>query len=514
MNTIPKRNIREDYLNHDSALTPFYKYPVQNPDFQEIIKHKNYSPEIRKSLVKHLLSQYQSVPESPEVMNNIRLLEKENTYTITTGHQLCLFGGPLFTLYKVLSVVNLTEKLREKYPDFHFVPVFWIHGEDHDFEEINHYYTDYQTRKTYNGHFHGNTGKHIINESMLSMIPEYFSHELKQAYTPGTSWENAYFRFFHALLQSFGVVILNADSPELKRHFQPVIEKELTEHSAFQSINTANTLLKEAGYTPQIVPREINLFYMETHGRNRIEWDERNQQYLVKNTTLTFSKEAMLKEVSKHPEKFSPNVCLRPVYQELILPNLTYIGGWAEVSYWLQLQSCFDILNVPFPLILPRVSATLWTSENLEKWESLNLSPGDVRSSPEKTEMKVLSSVWDDSSWKSEVININAQLSHLQDYITSESSVLSETTRGLSRKMAYYLKKAEKKLIRQKKIQYHHLFSAIREVRNRIQPEGLVQERVLSMAAFPFIAPELLVHILKPYCDPLDFSHRDVVIAP
>ncbi len=512
MNSKPKRNIREDYLKNHSALAPFYRYPVQNTDFKSIINQKNYSSEIRNSLVKRLLSQYQAVPEAPEVMNNIRLLENENTFTLTTGHQLCLFGGPLFTIYKVLSVVNLAEELKLRYPDYHFVPVFWIHGEDHDAEEINHYYENYQTRKIYTGHFHGNTGKHLIEESIKELIPEYFPQNLKDAYTPGERWENAYFRFFHALLHSFGVVILNADSPELKRHFQPIIEKELTENPSFQEINSTNSLLKEAGFSPQITPREINLFYMESHGRNRIEWDNSLALYTIKNTSLTFTKEAILEEVALHPERFSPNVCLRPVYQELILPNLAYIGGWAEVSYWLQLQSNFDALNVAFPLILPRVSATLWTTEMKTQWESLGLNMSDIRISADKLEKKMLSSVWEDKTWEDEKEKLLTQLTHLQEYITSETDVLSHTTQGLRRKIAYYLAKAEKKLRKQKRIQHHQLFSDVSTLKNKIQPEGLIQERILSIAAFPFISPEILVQTIKPYCNPLDFSHRDILL--
>ena len=200
MKTALKRNLKQDYLTGEATLKPFYHYSVQNPDFPQMIAQKQFDPEMRKILVSHLLAQYAGLEEATNVFQNIHLLAKENTFTITTGHQLCLFGGPLFTLYKVLSVVSLTETLNTQYPDFQFVPVFWIHGEDHDFEEVNHFYEDYQTKKTYSGAFDGNVGKHPIESSLESLIPEHFPEPLKAAYKTGKTWTKAYFDFFHELL--------------------------------------------------------------------------------------------------------------------------------------------------------------------------------------------------------------------------------------------------------------------------------------------------------------------------
>ncbi|MEZ4686105.1 MAG: bacillithiol biosynthesis BshC [Bacteroidia bacterium] len=230
-----KRNIAEDYLSGNTTLRPFYRHSLQNPDFAAIREAKLFPDERRKALCEVLEAQYADLPAIEAVRESLAKLARPETFSITTGHQLNIMGGPLYTPFKVLNVAKLAARLSQEDPAHPVVPIFWIHTEDHDFEEIDHYYTGFGQKKHYKGHFGTATGHHILDESISSLVPSHFG-EPGKAYRPGRSLAEATLRFAHELYGPYGVIVLNADHPALKALFRPVIERELFERFSEKAV--------------------------------------------------------------------------------------------------------------------------------------------------------------------------------------------------------------------------------------------------------------------------------------
>jgi len=380
-----------DYIDQKNELQSLYNHfpTLENFEKQIIEKQANFDNDNRIPLVETLKKQYQNIEVSDATKQNIEHLAHEYTFTITTGHQLNLFSGPLYFLYKIISTINLTKELKSKYPTYNFVPIYWMATEDHDFEEIN--YFNFKGKKfRWNKESIGPVGR--LSTEGLAEFFEIYSKELgtstnadfiknlfEEAYLKHENLADATRFLANSLFADYGLVILDADNTDLKRVFIPYIKEELEKQTSFKAVQKTIEELKE--YTVQVNPREINLFYIEDNLRERIIFE--NDKYYVNNTKTSFSKEEILKLLESNPEKFSPNVIMRPLYQEVILPNLCYIGGGGEIAYWLELKSFFDAVTINFPMLLVRNSVLLATEKQAKKADNLGLSWADLFTKPD-----------------------------------------------------------------------------------------------------------------------------------
>ncbi|MEL6131957.1 MAG: bacillithiol biosynthesis cysteine-adding enzyme BshC [Bacteroidota bacterium] len=458
------RDIKTDYLQGADSLRPFYQYPLQDTPFAQVIQDKAFPPHRREALYQALQEQYEGYTLSPKLKSNLDKLRDMQTYTLTTGHQLGLMGGPLFTVYKVMSTIWLAEHLQEVYPDKHFVPVFWIHTEDHDFEEINHYYTAFGQKHTYPGKFSSATGMHILEDTIRPLIPAHWPQELQDCWAPGQTLAQAYRRFYHALMNQYGLVILDASHPLLKAQFTEVLKGEVESAQAFHQVNQTSEHLAAAGYKRQIHPREINLFYLDSEGRNRI--DIEGDQYVALDRTLRWSRAELLQLMEAQPEKFSPNVSLRPLYQEMILPNLAYFGGWGELSYWLQLKGIFATFGENFPAVLPRFSATIWTQEMTQQWQALGFHPSDIRRPLHRLYDAYMPQVWKDDTFRALEEEIYEKLEAMRQYIESDiSPTLAKSAAALRVKSGKYLSRMHHKAYKVKRNRFPQAFQQIEDIK-------------------------------------------------
>ncbi|WP_396138802.1 bacillithiol biosynthesis cysteine-adding enzyme BshC, partial [Flavobacterium sp.] len=380
-----------DYLDEKSELQSLYNRFPKIEHFQGQIdeKNNNYPFENRQILVSALEKQYENFEISEYTSQNIQLLKQSNTFTITTGHQLNLFTGPLYFLYKIVSTINLCKDLKLKFPAQNFVPIYWMATEDHDFEEIN--YFNFKGKKySWNKESKGAVGR--FETKGLDAVYASFSEEIgtgnnanflldlfKKSYLEHQNLAEATRFLANELFKNEGLVIIDGDSIELKKLFVPYVKRELVEQTSYQKVT--ETLPKLSDYTIQVNPREINLFYLQDQLRERIIFE--NGNYKINNTSLVFSESEIITELEKNPENFSPNVILRPLYQEAILPNLCYIGGGGEIAYWLELQSNFEANNVTFPMLLVRNSVLLATEKQVMKLDKLGLSWNEIFMSQE-----------------------------------------------------------------------------------------------------------------------------------
>ena len=483
-----------DYLNQNSKLSSFYNHFPTVDNFEKQIEEKstNFSFENRKILVTELENQYKNVIISDITSKNIQSLKETNTFTITTGHQLNLFTGPLYFLYKIISTVNLTKELKEKYPKFNFVPVYWMATEDHDFEEIN--YFNFRSKKIkWNRESAGPVGRFSTNglKDVMSVFESelgigenanYLKNCFKNAYLENNNLASATRFLANELFKNEGLVIVDGDSKELKTLFSPYINQELLHKSSFKKVSQENEKLG-IDYAIQVNPREINLFYIEDNLRERIIFE--NGKYKINNTKIEFTENEILSEVDKNPEKFSPNVILRPLYQEVILPNLCYIGGGGELAYWFQLKSNFDLNKVTFPIILLRNSVVLATKKQVEKADKLNLSWSNLFMNQQElfvSKTKEFSKLEIDFS--EQKVFLKQQFVKLEAISNNTDKSFLGAVKAQEVKQLKGLDNLEKRLLKAEKRVYTDTLNRIFELQDQLFPKQGLQERNVNFSEF------------------------------
>lgn len=507
-----------DLLDNHPDLKSFYGHrpSIENFKFQMEAKSSHFSEHHRAVLSNVLLEDYNKmeVHEGPSVAH-IKLLSQKNTFTITTGHQLNLLTGPLYFLYKIISVINLCKKLKENYPKANFVPVFWMASEDHDFEEIS--YFNHKGRKyKWNRTSEGAVGQMNTN-GLDAVFAHYFSQlgsnksakELRSwienAYTSSANLSEATRNFVHNLFGEQGLVIVDGDNAKLKALFSPNIKRELTTQSTFKHVNATTAALQSeynASYAPQVNPRKINLFYLSPGSRERI--DVKGEHYFLVDQKQKRSKKEMLTELDKYPERFSPNALLRPLYQEVILPNLCYIGGGGELAYWLQLKSVFSDHNVPFPIILLRNSAVLVPQKEQKKIVNLNVDPVDLflnKNSLINKKVRLISNIdMDLSGFKSQ---LEVQFKHLEELVKHTDASFAGAVEAQKKKQFKGIVQLEKRLLRAQKRKLSDHVKRLAALHNQLFPSGSLQERNLNFSEFYVEYGEQLIPQIQQALDPL-----------
>ncbi len=513
--------LMNDYLDEKSNLKALYNRFPKLENFSEQIQEKqsNFPFENRKILVDSLKKQYQNFETSESTLNNIQLLNKENTFTITTGHQLNLFTGPLYFLYKIISTINLCEQLKKEYPNYNFVPIYWMATEDHDFEEINHFW--FKAKKiSWQKESFGPVGR--LSTEGLKEVFEQFSAELglgenatylrdlfEKGYLEHSYLADATRYIANKIFKEKGLVILDGDDKNLKKLFIPFAKKELINQSSSEEVLKTNVLLSE--YKIQVNPREINLFYIEDNLRERIVFED--NIYKVLNTNYTFSESKILTELENHPEKFSPNVILRPLYQEVILPNLCYIGGGGELAYWLELKSNFETNDITFPILLLRNSVLIATQKQTEKADKLELTWADLFS---KQEDLISSKTRELSHFD---IDFTAQKEHLKKQFDNLYIMAAQTDKSFfgavkaqEVKQIKGLEKLEKRLLKAEKRVLAKKLERMTSLQGELFPKESLQERKANFSEYYLAFGEQLIDKLFIELNPLKQEFNVIVL--
>ena len=505
-----------DYLEENKNLRSFYnRYPTL-PNFKEQIQEKksNFPKENRAVLAKALQDQYTAIDISAATQENINALKGETTFTVVTGHQLNLFTGPLYFLHKIVSTINLTQTLKQAHPKYNFVPVYWMATEDHDFEEIN--YFNFKGKKIkWNSDSKGAVGR--FSTAGLDKVFEVFSNELgnsknaqelkklfQDAYLKSTTLTEATRVLANTIFGAKGLVIIDGDDKALKRLLVPFAKQDIFNHIPFKKVSETTSNLKKASasYSVQVNPREINYFYLKDGLRERII--EKEGTYYVNDTALQFSKETLNEELENHPERFSPNVIARPLYQELILPNLCYIGGGGELAYWLELKSYFTKLKVTFPMLLLRNSALLITKKQAEKVEKLNLSLEDLFM--EQTQLinkkiRQISNIDIDFSPQKQLLD--EQFKQLYKTAQQTDASFLGAVKAQEAKQKKGLEKLEKRLLKAQKRKLKDQVVRLTTIQNELFPNCSLQERHLNFSESYLAQGDELLSILFDSLDPL-----------
>jgi len=365
-----------DYVQQKEDVKPFYEYAPEILAFKDAITNRTFDVAKREILVNTLLKQYHEIGIKPNqakaVFTNIDALLDGQTFTVTTGHQLALFTGPLFFIIKILSTIRLAQELTIQFPNKRFVPVFWLASEDHDFAEIN--YINSKGQKIEWNIDSKNQPVGVLETHEIKGAVEQLKQVLggsnklialfEESYASSKNLSEATRKIIHHLFAEYGLVMIEPNDLAFKKQLTQVMLEDILNNNSFQALTETNGELGK-NYKLQITGREINFFYISQEGRNLIK--KTRDSYLINNTTIVFSEEEIVAEIVAHPERFSPNVVLRPVYQEHILPNLAYVGGPGELAYWLQLKKVFVTHNVQFPMLVLRNSLVLMATSMTHK---------------------------------------------------------------------------------------------------------------------------------------------------
>lgn len=494
-----------DYIQQKKTLRSFYhRFPTPE-NFRDQIAEKSTSfpASSREALVATLQKQYARLKPPEPVTRNVELLADTKTFTITTGHQLNIFTGPLYFVYKIITVINACKRLKTKYPEYNFVPVYWMASEDHDYDEIK-YFRLYGKKYVWETQQTGAVGRFSVGDmaKLLQEVPGDISI-FKDAYTKNKTLADAVRHYVNALFGAEGLVVLDPDDHALKALFRPAMEADIFQNTTVRLVNETNKGLSGLGYKPQVFCRDINFFYLDGNIRGRIE--KRDESYHVVEGGLDFSESEMRNMIDREPEKLSPNVILRPLYQEWILPNLAYVGGPAENVYWLQLKNVFDHFKMPFPMLMPRNFALVMDHTISRKLEKTGLD--HIHFFEEKN---FLYNHWTlKNSNKDLTVGAEREtIRQIYDQLTLRAEAIDKTlgpfTRAEGTRVMNGLEKIERRLLRAEKRNQADKLRQIDAIKDAMFPNGSLQERVDNFLNF-YQQDKDFIRKLTDRFDPFDY---------
>lgn len=473
------------YTVDSNTLEDFISANFEYDSFKQLIEIRKSFNTDRQLLQNVIKQQYASVTSSEKTLRLIDALSSDNCFTVTTAHQPSLLTGPLYYTFKILSTIKLASRLQQDYPDLNIIPVFVSGSEDHDFEEINHLHLFGKTinwqsdQKGSVGNFSLDGIKDVIDEVRQILGANSKIQDLMQSIDALVDASKDYgdfsFKLTHLLFDHLGVIVLRMDAAELKKHFIPMIKEEIFNAPSQKLIEETQDRLEAVGVGKQAHAREINFFYKSEFGRNRIVLE--GDTYKIVDTNLEFTTQELELEIHNHPEKFSPNVVMRPVYQEYILPNLAYIGGGGEIAYWLERKTQFQHFGVPFPMLIRRNSALLVKQRQIKQIEDLGLKLKDFfERSDDIIKTYIAQSDQPDyrlSEYKSKLSQVFNEMDEKIKAIDPTISKTNQAELAKAMKSVDYLESKLKKTIKQRE---EVQINRIHKLKESLFPSGL-QER-------------------------------------
>ncbi len=473
-----------DIVNENNAIKDFLQAFSSDENILKQIEFKQKQEIDRTLLCEVLINQYQDITLSPEVQSNIEALKNKNTFTICTAHQPCIFTGPLYFIYKIAHAIKVAQYCNQKFSQYHFVPVFYMGTEDNDLDEIGSVKI-YQQAYLWKSEQQGASGR-MMTDDMQTLKQQILS--LLDLNCPDEKWlydlfNNAYKQntlsqatrvIVNALFEKYGLVVIDADEKKLKKNFTEVIKNELLHHKSFNLIQ--GTIKKlENSYSVQARGRQINLFYLKESLRERIE--DSTTEWIVKNTNIHFDKTRLLNEINSYPENFSPNVILRPLYQEMILPNVLFLGGGGELAYWSELKPIFEFYKIPYPIIQLRNSFLIIDKKTKVKMSNAHLK---IENLFEKMEDKIkqdIASSEDIKQLSTEFEKIQNAFGKIENIAKGINSSLFISTKAHHAKFQKIQKRIEEKFYAHLKRNELNKINIFNNIKSHLFPSNSLQER-------------------------------------
>jgi len=484
-----------DYIDAHPDLQPFYQWPVSMEGIAGAMEARGQFNTNRSLLVQVLQAQYGNSANELQ-KEQIEKLADPHTYTVCTAHQPNLFTGHLYFVYKILHAIRLCRELKTQFPDKHFVPVYYIGSEDADLDELGQVHAggrDYrwQTEQT------GAVGRMRVDAGLLGLIKELSGQLsvlpfgrlwidlLEQCYRPGNSIADATFQLVNELFGSYGLLVLQPDHALLKSSFAPVMQRELLEQFSAPAVKSVVSSLAEK-YHVQATGRELNLFYLEEGLRERIEKiQDSPARWKRVQTEKEWNEADLLSELRDFPERFSPNVILRPVYQEWILPNIAFIGGGGELAYWLELKAVFAAAGVPYPVLVLRNSFLLASGRQAQLLHKMGFEWKDIFAAENQLmEQFVRKSSTLRLSLEAEKKQLDEVYTAMRQAAVAVDTSLDKHVNALYQKALKKAEALEKKILRAEKRKFTDGQSQLHTLKAGLFPKGNLQERVENIMSW------------------------------
>jgi len=518
-------NLFCDYIDNFGKLQQFFI-----ADYRKRNNYSHYAQTIcsrftkRAELASLLEKQADIFGASEKTRENISLLSQPNTLAIVTGQQVSIGGGPLYTIYKTITAIKLAEELNASIPEYRFVPVFWLEGEDHDFAEMNHlgFLTPEHECHRHNYYLGGSPsdknigaiGEVVFDEhldgwydKLLSLLQPTEYREsvfglLKNSYHPGISFGKAFSSWLNALFPDAGLVFISSNDKDAKQMLKHIFVKELNEYPSVTQRIIAQSATLENEYHAQIKPRALNLFYFHKGGRYLLE--PREHDFSLKGIRHYFTKDDLLKIADETPEHFSPNVALRPICQDTLLPTLAYVAGPSEVAYFAQLKSVYEYFNLPMPIIYPRASATILEPRQIAIMEKYGLPLLSIFDSVDKvasTVMETLSEVKVDDLFGEASRKVYDLANELKFGLEMIDPTLLGPLEHTQTKVDEVLTALKNKTVEAQRKRHEIALRQISRVSNSLFPDNMFQERFINiiyyMNKYGLNVPQILYRDLQ-----------------
>jgi len=475
-----------DYLEGKGKAIDFVQYAPNVDGYKAAIEGRKKYPINRNLLFDILTKQYSNLPQEKVVNDQIILLKKDTTFVVTTAHQPNLFTGPLYFFYKIIHAIQLAASLKATFPEYDFVPVYYMGSEDADLDEVGAFNLDHKkcqwvTKQT------GAIGRMQVDDALLLLLKQLESYWsilpqgqkaleiLKEAYQKGKTISEATLSFVHAFFGAKGLLVLQPDDAALKAAFVPVMEKELLTGFSHQAIQPTIAALSK-DYHVQSEGRSINLFYLKDSIRGRIE--KQGEQFIVVDSDIQFTEKEIIAQLHQYPERFSPNVILRGVYQETILPGVVFVGGGGELAYWMELKNVFQAVGVHYPLLQLRNSFLLMSHKQSEQWDSMQFEEKDLFAPILDLEIAYVKKHTETK------LDLQDQINHLTNlYTTIKNEVVKvDATLGthaenLAQQANAKLLTLEKKMVRAERRKQTVAIQRIHRIKKELFPQDNLQER-------------------------------------
>ena len=503
-----------DYLDGNPQLDEFYQFSPDKAGIEQAIAKRSNFPVDRAALVSILQHQYEGFNISDTLKKNIAALADDNTYTICTAHQPNLMTGYLYFIYKIVHTIKLADELNQQHPDKHFVPVYFMGSEDNDLDELGRfryageqYIWDADGQTGAVGRMNTRSLKSVLDKLFTKLGPpnehtEHLKELITEAYLGQNDIADATRHLVNELFGSYGLVVFDPDDAVAKKQLIDIFEDDLIN-------NTANSLVSQQAeklaehYKAQAYPRDINLFYLKGDIRERIE--QEGDKWVVLNTDVLWSKDELLDELHNHPEHFSPNVILRGVLQERLLPDVAFIGGGAEVAYWFQLKPIFEHYKVFYPVILLRQSA-LWVEKKYaEPQQQLDISDEQLFIKKVELIRQFTNNNTDNElSLEEELKAIETQVDKLKEKAENIDKTLSSSAEAVMTKINHQVQVLEKKMLRAEKRNMEVELQRLARLKEALFPKDSLQERYDNFISFYTLYGAAFINKLYEHTAPLD----------
>jgi len=510
-------NLVNDYIETKGTAQSFVEYNATIDGYKKAIEQRASFPTNRKVLVEVLQNQYTQLEkefDSSNIQNNnnsnnnnnnrllnslddkesfklvndnVHLLLKENTFTVTTAHQPNIFTGPLYFIYKIVHAIQLAAELKKQFPQHNFVPVYYMGSEDADLQEVGSYTLAGEAYQWITKQ-KGAIGRMKLDEELIQLLQNlegYWSVQpagkealevLKQAYQKGKTISEATLALVHAYFGKYGLVVIQPDNAKLKSLFIDVMEKELRTGFSQKAIGSTKEKLAST-YHVQSDGRDLNLFYLKENSRARIE--KQGDSYTVVDTDIRFTEEEIVKELHAHPDRFSPNVILRGVYQETILPGIAFIGGGGELAYWMELKNVFNEVKVHYPILQLRNSFMFMNEKQTAHWSNLGFTLEHLFKPVLELELEYIKNQTKENlALTNHIASLNDLYESIQQDVIKIDTSLGDHAKNLSIQAQKKLALLEKKMIRAEKRKQQTSIDRIQAIKGSLFPKNSLQERV------------------------------------